>query len=172
MAAPHTSDDLFAAGTLRWFENYATHGLFTTDRELRIRTWNKWLATATGLLADAVIGKVLTDLVPSLTERGLDICYHEALNGHAKVLSHTLHRYLLPCELEDGSLMAQTGRIAPLIEGDEIVGTITLVGDVSERVIAERQLRAQIAAAEEARAQAEAASRAKDEFLATLSHEI
>ncbi|MBY0494210.1 MAG: response regulator [Cyanobacteria bacterium] len=172
MTARQTPADAFTAGMLRWFENHATHGLFTTDRDLRIRTWNRWLATATGLQPEAVIGEVLTDIVPSLAERGLDACYHNALKGHATVLSHTLHRHLLPCQQEDGSLMPQTGRIAPLVDGDEIVGTITLVGDVSERVVAERQLRAQIAAAEDARAIAEAASRAKDEFLATLSHEI
>src|SRR6185436_12170151 len=43
---------------------------------------------------------------------------------------------------------------------------------VTERVIAERELRNQIAASEQARRLAEEASRLKDEFLATLSHEI
>ncbi len=68
--------------------------------------------------------------------------------------------------------MPQSARIAPLIDGDDVVGTITVIEDVSERVATEKQLRAQIAAAETARVQAEEASRAKDEFLATLSHEI
>jgi PAS domain S-box-containing protein len=172
MTAHQTPVDGFAAATLRWFENHATHGLFTTDRDLRVRTWNKWLSDETGLDAEAVVGEVLTDIVPSLCERGLDVCYHDALTGQAKVLSHTLHRYLLPCPQEDGSMMAQTARILPLLDGDAVIGTITLVGDVTDRVVAERQLREQIAVAEEARAQAEAASRAKDEFLATLSHEI
>ena len=166
------SSDAFAAGVLRWFENHATQGLFTTDRDLRIRTWNKWLVEETGLPPDAVIGERVTSIFPSLAERGLDTYYHEALAGQSKVLSHTLHRYLLPCPGEDGSMMPQTARIAPLIDGDDIVGSITLISDVSERVVAEKQLRAQIAAAEHARAEAEAASRAKDEFLATLSHEI
>ena len=89
-----------------------------------------------------------------------------------KVLSHTLHRYLVPCPRATASMMPQSARIAPLMDGEHVVGTITLIEDVSERVATERQLRAQIAAAEDARAQAEEASRAKDEFLATLSHEI
>ena len=172
MSSQPASSDAFAAGLLRWFDNHATHGLFTTDRELRIRSWNKWLATATALQSDAVIGERVTDIFPSLAERGLDVYYHEALAGQSKVLSHTLHRYLLPCPQEDGAMMPQTARIAPLMNGDDIVGSITLISDVSERVAAEKQLRAQIAVAEHARSQAEAASRAKDEFLATLSHEI
>ena len=41
--------DAAAAAMLRWFEEHAAHGVFTTDRDLIIRTWNRWLATATGL---------------------------------------------------------------------------------------------------------------------------
>ena len=107
-----------------------------------------------------------------MVERGLDAHYRDAINGEVKVLSHTLHRHVLPCPRADGSLMPQSGRIAPLIEGEVVVGTITIIEDVSERVGAEKLLRAQIAVANEARVHAEAASRDKDEFLATLSHEI
>jgi PAS domain S-box-containing protein len=164
--------DAFAAGMLRWFENHSAQGLVTTDRDLRIRTWNKWLTTATGLEAGAVIGKPIIEVIPSLVERGLDSYYRDALDGQPKILSHTLHRYLVPCPQPDGGMMPQSARIAPLMDGDAILGTITIVADVGERVSAEKQLRAQIAVAEDARLQAEAASRAKDEFLATLSHEI
>jgi PAS domain S-box-containing protein len=172
MATGRTETDAFAAGMVRWFENHAAYGLFTTDRELRIRTWNRWLAAAAGCDADAVVGKPITEVIPSLVERGLDACYRDAVAGQPKILSHTLHRYLVPCLQDDGTMMPQTARIAPLMDGEDVIGTITIVGDVSERVTSEKQLRAQIAAAEDARLQAEAASRAKDEFLATLSHEI
>jgi len=172
VAAGHAGADPFAAAMLRWFENHAAQGLFTTDRDLRIRTWNRWLATATEMGLDAVIGRPVTEVIPSLIERGLDSYYQDALDGQPKVLSYTLHRYLVPCPQPDGGMMPQSARIAPLMDGDAILGTITVVGDVGERVSAEKQLRAQIAAADEACVQAEAASRAKDEFLATLSHEI
>ena len=160
------------AAMLRWFEDHAAHGLFTTDRDLVIRSWNRWLATSMGCPTEAAIGRPLLEVVPSLAERGLDVHYREALSGQVKVLSHTLHQYLVPCPRSEGEPMPQTARIAPFVDGDTVVGTITLIGDVSDRVATERQLRSQIAAAEEARAQAESASRAKDEFLATLSHEI
>jgi PAS domain S-box-containing protein len=164
--------DAFAEGTLRWFQDHVGQGLFTTDCDLRIRSWNRWMGVATGLEAATVIGQPLLHIIPSLVERGLDVHFREALGGQAKVLSHALHRHLVPCERPDGTAMLQSARIAPLMHGSNVVGTITLIEDVSERVTSEKRLRAEIAAAEEARTEAEAASRAKDEFLATLSHEI
>ena len=68
--------------------------------------------------------------------------------------------------------MPQSARIAPLIDGGTVVGTITVIDDVTERVTSELELRRRIAEAERARLQAEEASRVKEEFLATLSHEI
>src|SRR4029078_2307918 len=68
--------------------------------------------------------------------------------------------------------MAQSARIEPLRDERSIIGTITLIEDVTERVICERELRNQISASDQARQMAEETSRLKDEFLATLSHEI
>ena len=171
MFTKRSVDDAAAAAMLRWFEDNAAQGLFTTDRDLLIRTWNRWMAAATGAPAEAVIGQPLFEVIPSLVERGLDTHYRDALAGQAKVLSHKLHRYVVP-SARDGAFMPQSGTIAPLMDGDSPIGTITMVEDVSDRVASERQLRAQIAAADEARLHAESASRAKDDFLATLSHEI
>ena len=170
--APRTVDSALVGAMLRWFEDHAVQGLFTTDRNLKIRTWNRWMTSATSLASEAVVGRPLFDVVPSLAERGLDAHYTEALTGQVSVLSHTLHRHLVPCPRLDGELMPQSARIAPLIDGETVVGTITQIEDVGDRVITERHLRAQIAAAEAARGEAETASRTKDEFLATLSHEI
>src|SRR5687767_13817551 len=164
--------DALSLAMLRWVDNHSAGGIVVTDRELKVRSWNGWLAGASGLAAADVIGRSLFDVVPSLRERGFDSYYREALAGQVKVLSHTLHRHIVPCPREGGELMPQSGRIGPLIERDAVIGTVTTITDVADRVATEQQLRAQIAVAEEARQQAEAASRAKDEFLATLSHEI
>jgi len=172
MAVHTASADAFTSGMLRWFDQHAAQGLLTTDSDLAIRTWNQWLVNATDLTAESVIGRPLFEVLPSLLERGLEAHYRDALNGEVKVLSHTLNRHVLPCRRADGSLMPQSGRIAPLMDGAIVVGTITVIEDVSERVGAEKLLRAQIAVANDARIHAEAASRDKDEFLATLSHEI
>jgi PAS domain S-box-containing protein len=172
MSTDPASVDPIAAALLRWLDEHAAGGVLTTDTALVVRSWNRWLSTVTGLSASDVIGRPLFDLVPSLGERGFEAYFREALAGQIKMLSHTLHRHIIPCPRPGGELMPQSGRIAPLVNGDQVIGTITVIEDVSDRVNTEKQLRAQIAAAEDARHQAESASRAKDEFLATLSHEI
>src|SRR5215203_2354953 len=155
MAVHTASADAFTSGMLRWFDQHAAQGLLTTDSDLAIRTWNQWLVNATDLTAESVIGRPLFEVLPSLLERGLEAHYRDALNGEVKVLSHTLNRHVLPCRRADGSLMPQSGRIAPLMDGAIVVGTITVIEDVSERVGAEKLLRAQIAVANDARIHAE-----------------
>jgi signal transduction histidine kinase/ActR/RegA family two-component response regulator len=167
---------LIGAAFLRWFEELSDRGIFATDASLVVRAWNPWLAAQTGIPASKAIGTPLFELWPTLVERGLDHHYHDALEGEVSVLSERLHRYLLPIARNISSLglteMAQSARIAPLTLDGTVVGTITVIEDVTERVVSERELRSQIAASEHARALAEDASKLKDEFLATLSHEI
>src|SRR4029077_2074590 len=61
--------------------------------------------------------------------------------------------------------MQQSARIAPLVSGGEIVGTITSIDDVSERVVRESELM-------KAREEADNANDATDKFLAVLSHDL
>ena len=170
------SDKLLAIGLVRWFEELSDRGIFTTDRSLTVRTWNPWLEAQTGIAAAEAVGKALLELYPSLAARGLGDYYRNALSGEVHVLSERLHKFLLPIDRNLESIgvseMAQSARIAPLSVDGEIVGTITVIEDVTERVVSERELRNQIAASERARSEAEEASKLKDEFLATLSHEI
>ena len=163
--------DLLTTAMLRWFTELSNQGIFTTDGALVIRSWNKYLEDHSGLSAADVVGRGLLDVFPDLAARGLDAHFRAALEGEARILSHRFHRYLIPARsgVPEG---AQSARIAPLeIEGT-IVGVITIVEDVSDRVASERELRSQIEASETARGLAEEAVRVKDEFLATLSHEI
>jgi signal transduction histidine kinase/CheY-like chemotaxis protein len=168
--------DLLSAAVVRWFQELADRGIFTTDDQLCVRTWNRWLETQTGITARQAIGQLLFDVCPTLVDRGLDQHYRDALAGEVKVLSERFHKYLIPISRSFHSVgitdMAQSARIAPLLVDGKVVGTLTVIDDVTERVVSERELRNQIAASEHARAVAEEASQLKDEFLATLSHEI
>ena len=167
---------LLHAAMLRWLDELSGQGVFATDGDLVVRSWNRWLERHTGRMASSVIGTPLFDLYPDLPTRGIDRHYRSALAGEVSVLSHRLHGYLLrlPSTRKDGNSdsMPQSARIAPLLDEGAIVGTITVIDDVSERVSSEGELRRQIAVAEAARIAAEDASRVKEEFLATLSHEI
>ena len=68
--------------------------------------------------------------------------------------------------------MPQSGRIGPLSDGDDVIGTVTTLEDISDRLASEAELRKQIEVQQMARVTAEKALRAKDEFLSTVSHEI
>jgi len=61
--------------------------------------------------------------------------------------------------------MQQSARIAPLLSDGQVIGTITVIEDVTERVAYEEELRG-------ARDEAEASTRAKDQFIAILSHDL
>jgi PAS domain S-box-containing protein len=160
-----------SAALLRWLDEVAAHGVFTTDAALEIRTWNRWVEHHTGIAAADAVGRPLLDVLPDLAARGMDAHYRAALAGEPRVLAYRFHKYLIRGRA--GSLEpAQSARIAPLSIDGRVVGTVTLVEDVSDRVASERELRSQIEASEHARAMAEEAVRVKDEFLATLSHEI
>jgi PAS domain S-box-containing protein len=168
--------DALGAAAAKWFEELDDRGVFITDDRFIVRRWNQWLAAQTGRRAEDIVGRSLFELFPDLVARGLDTSYRDAITGEVRVLSQRFHKYLLPItrNFHGAGLteMAQSARIEPLRNARGIIGTITLIEDVTERVISERELRNQIAASEQARQLAEEASRLKDEFLATLSHEI
>ncbi len=164
------ADQLMLA-TLRWFSELATQGLFTTDANLVIRSWNRYLQELTGHDPSAVLGRNLFEVLPDLQARGLDAHYRAALEGESRVLAHRFHKYLVAGR-PGAPEPAQSVRITPLTAGGAVVGTLTVIDDVGERVASERELRTRIKAAESARVIAEDAVRVKDEFLATLSHEI
>ena len=132
--------------------------------------------TYTGIAASDAVGAPLLEVCPAIAARGLDEHYRERARRRSA-------RAVPPLPQVPDSRHSQRGRraaarcrrrarIAPLTAGGRIIGTITIVEDVSERVVSERELRNQILVAERARAIAEDASKLKDEFLATLSHEI
>lgn len=121
---------------LAWM-HVAPFGILTTDAALRVRGWNRWLAAHSGLPEALVLGRPLVELFPDIADRGLDAPFRRALHGEIAVLSTALHRYLLPLppvSREFGvAHMRQTVRVAPLHAGEEIVGTITIIEDVTQR---------------------------------------
>ena len=136
-AVSQTQDQQLDAALLVWTHELAPHGIFTTDTEMRITSWNHWLETHSMFRAEQVIGQPLLKIVPSLSERRLDSYFRDALVGEVKILSTALHRYLLPFPppLADSgfSHMQQSARIAPLMLDGKVCGTITVIEDVTER---------------------------------------
>jgi PAS domain S-box-containing protein len=122
---------------LEWTLSHVPQGIFTTDTELRITSWNHWLETHSRLTGEEVVGKPLAEIIPTLAERRLEEYFGSALRGEPKLVSRALHGYLLPLPSplpESGfSVMQQSARIAPLLYEGEICGTITTIEDVTER---------------------------------------
>ena len=164
------------AAIAHWLSHETQRGVFVTDGEFRLVVWNHWLELHSGRPASDVIGCSLFDLFPEAGTRGIREYYEHALDGSVTVLSHAFHRFLLalpPTNVELGAAeMPQTAHISPLTLDGSVVGTITVIDDVSDRLATEIVLRKQIEAQRRARATAEQALHAKDEFLSTLSHEM
>jgi signal transduction histidine kinase/ActR/RegA family two-component response regulator len=144
-------------------------GILTTDCNLRIVSWNRWLERHSGKAAGEVIGQPLFAVYPDLTVRALDRYYQQAIEGQSSMLSQRFHKYVLPMPptVPTSTLMhmQQTVRISPLTVEGAIRGTLTLIEDVTERIVTEYDLREQADRLEEA-------NRHKDEFLALLGHEL
>jgi signal transduction histidine kinase/CheY-like chemotaxis protein len=119
-------------------------GLLATDTDLTVTRWNRWLERWTGRAAADAVGRHLFDLFPDLVARGLDRHYRQALSGQTAILSQRFHKFVLalPRAAGEGGAerMHQSGRIVPLLDDTTVTGTLTVIEDVTERVIREAEL--------------------------------
>ncbi|MBS0018128.1 MAG: response regulator [Arthrospira sp. SH-MAG29] len=140
---------------LKWLNNFAEQGIFTTNNKLEVLSWNHWLEIHSGRSAQDLMGCHLFSLYPDMKERGIHRFYEQALQGQVAFLSQRLHSYLINIPAigsQSLSPMQQSVRIAPLIEAGEICGTITVIADVTERVMRETELQQKITKLEQTEA--------------------
>ena len=132
-----------------------------TDADGAVEWVNDSFGTRMGWATNEAVGRALTDLLPPPPGETID---------HGPLREAFVRRLPARVELVTVARSARRyyvqGDIHPVPgERGEIVRYIAVFHDLTERIEAERSLR-------EATAQAEAATRAKSEFLASMSHEI
>ena len=123
-------------------------GVFTTDAQLTIRTWDAVLAAMTGIPAEQALGQPLRDVIPDLDARDLVAPFERVLgSGVVEVLTPAFHGHLIRCAPKVASrhfdTMRQRATIAPLRdEHGRVAGVIVTVEDLTARLERERDLAA------------------------------
>jgi HEAT repeat protein len=151
-------------------------GIFTTDTNLILCSWDDWLAEATGISAETARGQRLEALFPDLERRGLLMRFHRVLaDGVVELLAPALHHYLFACAPSAPSSrfdrMQQRVTIAPLSEEERIIGAMVTVEDVTARIERERDLSEQLASPDQA-VRVQAAQALADEGALDLDHPL
>lgn len=101
-------------------------GIYTIDRQLVITSWNNRMVEMSGIAAEQAVGARLDRLFPNLVKEGVIDRLKTVLRSGSKAKLRLLHRQL------DGTNRFQKRRLAPLRDGDEVVGVVVIVEDITE----------------------------------------
>lgn len=138
--------------------NNMAQGLAVTAGDERLEYVNPAFSRMLGYEPQALIGRRPEDYMPSEDWPALAEARERRQAGNASTYESRLRR-------GDGSILYALITDAPRVRDGEVIGSIIVVTDLTERKHMEEALAA-------ARDQALEASRLKSEFLATMSHEI
>ncbi len=150
----------------------------TTDAHGRVTFLNRAAEELTGRTMSNATGYALANVADVVPEGGEGPALHERL---AQVLAGrtAVSQADMVLRGADGRRVPVDARVARIradrVEGappGAAVGAVLVLRDITDRKAAERALEAARADADRARMEAEAANRAKSEFLATMSHEL
>ena len=156
-------------------------GLCVIARDFTVLFWNRTLEQWTKLLKQEIIGTNLKTHFPQLEEPKYQTRLKQVFNnGLPTVFSPQLHQSLISSNLPNGKPRVHNTNVTPIpaIKGEGFYALIAVqdVSEVTQRIQTyQQEIKHRLVIEEElkrATTDAEAANRAKSEFLAMMSHEI
>jgi PAS domain S-box-containing protein len=156
-------------------------GLCVIARDFTVLFWNRTLEQWTKLLKKEIIGTNLKTHFPQLEEPKYQTRLKQVFNnGLPTVFSPQLHQSLISSNLPNGKPRVHNTNVTPIpaIKGEGFYALIAVqdVSEVTQRIQTyQQEIKHRLVIEEElkrATTDAEAANRAKSEFLAMMSHEI
>lgn len=141
--------------------------VIATDLEGKILSWNSFAEKLYGWSAAEAIGSNIIDITP--TEASLEQA-NEIMSVLREGKSWSGEFFV---RRRDGAIFPVMVTDSPILnEKQQLIGIVGVSIDITERRQAEAERERLHQSEREARAEAEKANRLKDEFLATLSHEL
>ncbi|MFN2510468.1 MAG: PAS domain S-box protein [Pyrinomonadaceae bacterium] len=141
--------------------------VIATDLKGRIIYWNGFAEFLYGWSSDEALGSNIMDLTPAADAREMgEEILTTLLTGKSwsgEFLTKRKDGSSFPAQVTDSPIFDQDG---------ELIGIVGVSVDATDRKLAEAERERLLASERQARAEAEEANRLKDEFLATLSHEL